>query len=194
MPVPRFFWVALFSAMVLVQTRGTNHLCGAEPLPPEAVKATYLIYFGLYVQWPQAAVPQAPDQFVIGILGEDPFGGHLKKYVGRDLNGRRIVVRHFATMEQYTPCHVLFISHAPAEGRKETAAERLEAAMEVVGKQPVLIVTETASFARRGSVINFEDDRQAKLIRMEINRTAERRAELQVSADLLNLSVVTVVQ
>ncbi len=194
MLVPRFCLVAVVSTALTVHIGISACLQGAESRPPEAVKATYLLYFGLFVKWPEDAVPKAAGQFVIGILGHDSFDGHLEKFEGRSLNGKRIVVRRFATMEQYTPCHILFISHAAAQGRDETAEERLRAALAEVGQQPVLIVTETSSFARKGSVINFSDDQQAKLIRMEINRAAERRAALQIAADLLDLSVVTVIQ
>jgi hypothetical protein len=194
MRIHPFLLIAVLGMGVLSPVRDEASLQGAEPLLREAVKARYLLYFGIYVRWPDDAVPQAKGQFVIGILGRDPFGDHLQVFAGRPLNGKRIVVRRFASMEQYSSCHILFISDEAAVGRKETAKDRLDAALARVGDQPVLIVSETSGFARQGAVINFVDDQQAQLIRMEVNRTAQRRAALEISSELLDLSVVTLIE
>ena len=156
-------------------------------------KAQYLIYFGMYVEWPAGAVPGADDRLIIGILGQDPFGAHLRAFDGRIFNERRIVVHRFASMDQYRPCHLLFVS-GRADPRRpwETPQHRLQAALERVGDDPVLIVSESPRFADRGAMINFVADVRSRLIRMEVNLAAARRVGLEISARLLNLTVVTV--
>ncbi len=50
-------------------------MCWPAAAPSEyQVKAVFLFNFGQFVEWPKDAfdTPQAP--FVIGILGDDPFG------------------------------------------------------------------------------------------------------------------------
>ena len=39
------------------------------------LKAVYLYSFGRYIEWPKNAFDSASAPFVIGILGEDSFGG-----------------------------------------------------------------------------------------------------------------------
>ena len=160
-------------------------------------KATYLIYFGIYVQWPEGGnFPHAEERFVIGILGQDPFGRHLRAFEGKPLGNKRIVIHRFASIDEYRPCHLLFISdRAEPQQAPESSQDRLRDALRRVGGDPVLIVTESAELARRGAMINFVADVEDRLIKMQINRDAARRAGLDISARLLNLrGIVAVVE
>ena len=47
---------------------------GAPPAGEYQVKAAYLFNFGQFVEWPAAAWDSLSAPFVIGIVGEDPFG------------------------------------------------------------------------------------------------------------------------
>jgi hypothetical protein len=192
------FCIAFIGLAVLGGAQGA----WAQQIPRDFInvehekKAKYLIYFGLYVDWPPDAVPHRGDRFVIGVLGPDPLGEHLRAFEGRSLGDKRIVVYRFASIDEYRPCHILFISRRAAPQRPaETPLNRLQDALERVGQSPVLVVTESSSFARRGSMINFVADMQAGLIKMEINLAAARRAGLEIRAPLLNLKpIVTVLQ
>ncbi len=159
-------------------------------------KATYLIYFGIYVQWPADAVPAAGDRFVIGILGGDPFGRHLRRFEGKPLGDKRIVIHRFNSIDDYRPCHLLFISGRPApQQRAETPRDRLRDALEHVGDDPVLIVGESEGLARQGAMIEFVADVRDRLIKMEIDLAAARKAGLEISSRLLNLKgIVTVLE
>ena len=39
-----------------------------------SVKAVFLYSFGRYIEWPENTFHNESDPFVIGIVGEDPFG------------------------------------------------------------------------------------------------------------------------
>ncbi|NND97567.1 MAG: YfiR family protein, partial [Pirellulaceae bacterium] len=41
------------------------------------LKAGYFAYFGGLISWPKTPFPGADREFVIGILGSNPFGQHL---------------------------------------------------------------------------------------------------------------------
>lgn len=196
MPVFRFLVVALIGLAAGGEVPAQSRPERAAPLPPEAIKARYLIYFGHYVIWPADALPNPKENFVIGILGRDPFGQHLQVFAGEKVDGRRILVHRFESIAEYRPCHLLFISGDATAGQRETARNRLQAALAQVADQPVLTVTESPGLARAGAVINFVDgldDGRTGVIRMEINRQAARRATLQIRAALLNLSVVDII-
>ncbi|MGA2032250.1 MAG: YfiR family protein [Thermoguttaceae bacterium] len=151
------------------------------PLPNEyTVKAVFLYNFGRYVEWPGAALGNPADPLVIGILGEDSFAGALDEIAAKKtIQGRRIVIRRFASLEEYRPpCQILFVSRS-LKGDLQAAAIKKTAGT------GVLLVGETPGFAELGGIANFFVD--GDRIRFEINASAARRAQLRMDAKLLSL-------
>jgi hypothetical protein len=160
----------------------------AATLPAQAVervageyeiKAAFLYNFAQYIEWPKDAVPGAEDSFIIGILGQDPFGSALDD-IARDktIQGKRIVLRRFATVEDYTPCHILFIA--------SSAVSEMPAVRRRVQDTHVLLAADTEGLAQRGVVINFFVE--SSKVRFEINTTAAERAGIKISSKLLRLA------
>jgi hypothetical protein len=150
-------------------------------LPNEyTVKAVFLYSFGRYVEWPQKAFADAAAPFVIGILGEDAFGGALDQIAAKKtIQERRIVIRRFASLEQYSaPCHILFVS-------RSLTAEQQVALMRKMEGKAVFLVGETPGFAEKGGVANFFID--GDRVRFEINPDYARQAQLRMDAKLLSL-------
>lgn len=145
-----------------------------------AVKAVFLYNFGKYTEWPATAFADASAPFVIGILGEDLFGGALDEVAAKGTIGeRRIVVRRFASPDQYRqPCHILFVSRSLTSGQESVLRKK-------IAGDAVLVVGESPGFAERGGSINYfiEGDN----IRFEINVDNARRAQLRMGAKLLRL-------
>jgi hypothetical protein len=145
-----------------------------------AIKAAYLYQFGRYVQWPADAYPSEITPLVIGVLGTDPFGGVLDEIARtKQIDRRPIVVRHFASMKEYTPCNILFVT--ASAGAEETAA-----AIKKTRHDPVLLVGEEPGFAEQGGMINFFLDENR--IRFEINAEIARQHQLKISSKLLHLA------
>ena len=148
------------------------------------IKAAFLYNFGhdAYVRWPAEALGSESDPFVIGILGNDPFGTALREIAQhKKVKGRKLVVRRFATMEDYDHCHILFIS------RSQSRQQRLRAIRGIAGHH-VLLVGESPGFAQDGGAINFYIE-QNKL-RFEINLESARNHELTISSRLLSVARV----
>ena len=85
----------------------------AEAPSEYQVKAIFLYNFSHFVDWPPAgfASPDAP--FVIGILGDDPFGARMDEAVrGEQINGHPLVVRRLHRAEEAGSCRILFIAHS----------------------------------------------------------------------------------
>ncbi len=155
----------------------------AATLPDEyTVKAVFLYSFGRYCQWPPGALPGASDSFVIGILGKDPFGETIDKIAAKKtVQNRRIVVRRFATPDDYGgPCQILFVSRSVPPDQQAAVIEKL-------GGEPVLVVGESPGCAEHGATANFVID--GDRIRFEINIENARRAQLQMDAKLLSLGI-----
>jgi hypothetical protein len=146
------------------------------------IKAAYLYNFGNYVQWPAAAFPAAETPFVIGVLGDDPFGGLLDEIARtKKLDGRQIAVKRFASMADYSPCHILFVPVS-------VAAEQRKAAVRTAHAASVLLVGETAGFAQEGGTVGFflEENK----VRFEVNLEVAKREQLKISSKLLSLAKI----
>jgi hypothetical protein len=153
------------------------------------VKAAYVFNFGKYIRWPKEAAGGENEKFLIGVLGKSPVEPVLDKAAQeKNIQGKSIVVLHFASLDKYRPCHVLFVAGVQ-EGEKDDAAEeRLSEVLKKTKGQPVLVVAETEGMAAKGAVINFfiDDNR----VKFEINPDAAKEAKLQISAKLLQVGKI----
>jgi hypothetical protein len=145
-----------------------------------AIKAAYLYNFGRYVEWPPESFGGNDSPFVIGVLGKDPFGAILDEIAAtKKVEGRRVIVRRFATMAEYKPCHILFVAASVAPDQKAAALKKAHGSV-------VLLVGEEAGFARQGGTVNFFIEQNK--VRFEINLDAAKREQLRISSKLLSLA------
>ena len=153
----------------------------AWPAPPAAaaeyqVKAAYLFNFGQFVEWPLRAYDSPGAPFVIGVVGDDPFGKILDEVIaGESLGGHPLVVRRFRNPEDISACNILFI------GRSEAA--RLDETLKVLQGRSVLTVTDIAGAEHRGAIIALVNENNR--IRMRINVAAAKASNLVISSKLL---------
>lgn len=144
------------------------------------LKAGSLVLFGYYFKWPADAVPG--DDFVIGLVGEAPFGSERVTARFKKVGNKNIRVLEFDSAKDYQPCHILFVADAAAPASAETAAlDRLVAALEKINDGPVLVVTETPGFAMRGAMVNFVVDEVANRLKTEVNLVTLKKAKLNVT-------------
>jgi YfiR/HmsC-like len=161
----------------------------AEENREALIKAAYLYNFAVHSQWPKNAVAGTKDKFCIGVLGGGALNPFLKKIAAtKTVQDKPIELHQFASVADYKPCHLLFIAREPAAGRKESAAERLEAALKKIKDAPVLVVTETEGLAQKGATINFYIEENN--VKFEVNLDAVKRADLQISSKVLRLAKV----
>jgi hypothetical protein len=151
----------------------------AWPAPPPTeyqVKAAYLFNFGRFVEWPAAAYGSPAAPFVIGIIGEDPFGALIDEVVrGESLNGHPLAVKRFGKLEEVTACNILFIARSEAP--------RLEQLLQSMRGRPVLTVTDFDGAEGRAAIIVLINENNR--IRMRINVPEARANDLVISSKLL---------
>lgn len=159
-------------------------LAAAAPLSTKReyqVKAGFLFNLAQFVDWPDAAFPRPDTPVIIGVLGDDPFGGALEEVVrGEEAHGRALRIRHYQRVEEVDECHVLFIS------RSEAA--RLEQVLAALRGRSVLTVGDFENFARRGGMIRFVTDKNK--IRMRISRDVALAAGLKISSKILRAAEI----
>jgi hypothetical protein len=145
------------------------------------IKAAFLFNFGQFVTWrPETfAAPGAP--FVIGVLGDDPFGNALDAIAeGGRVQGRPVRVARYRSIQDVTECQILFVSSSVLAG--------LDGVFAGLRGRNILTVGEVDGFADRSGMIRFfVVDRR---IRLEINRAAAEDAGLTISSRLLSLAAV----
>lgn len=148
----------------------------AAPVSEYQLKAVFLFNFAQFVEWPPSAFSQTNAPFIIGVLGQDPFGSTLDDVVrGEMVNGHPLAVQRYASVSDVRDCQILFIP-----------ATELAHVGEVLAKlkgRSVLTVTDADEAPQRGVIIGLiTQDRQ---IRLRIDVQAAKVASLIISSKLL---------
>jgi len=142
------------------------------------IKAAFLYNFTKFVEWPAVCFASDDAPIVIGVVGENPFGGELEKAIhDRKVNGRGLVVCAVRSAADLRRVHVVF---APQGEERQLEAWG-------GGKTPgVLTVGESARFAALSGMVTFT--MAGDKLRFELNTGAAERAGLKVSAQLQKLA------
>jgi hypothetical protein len=173
----------LLAASLLAGAPALSCNLGAQAAPSREyqIKAAFLFNFGQFVTWGPGAFADADAPFVIGVLGDDPFGPTLDALVaGETVQGRRAEIARYRGVEEVGACQILFIS--------SSEAARLDRVFAALAGRSILLVGEAEGFADRSGMIRFRvvDNR----LRLEINTTAAAGEGLTISSRLLSLADV----
>ena len=152
----------------------------AQEAPTEyQVKAAYLYNFLKFVEWPGDSLANTEGQWIIGIVGDNPFGDQLTQVVaGKTVQGHELQVRRFQSGEDIRGCHLLFIS--PSEKKN------LPSMLAGLRGSSILTVADMDHFIESGGMIQFV--MEEKRVRFVIDVGASSRARLKVSSKLLSLA------
>lgn len=165
--------LVLVAALVFCPA-GTAPRARAADFSEYEVKANFLAKFADFVDWPSGATT-----VVIGVLGDDPFGGSLDKAVqGQTVAGRPVMIKRSHRLEDLRTCQVLFVT----KSERGRAGEVLAA----VQGAPVLTVGDFEQFTKEGGVIAFVLT-EGK-VRFEVNAGAAKQTGLKISSRLLKYS------
>lgn len=143
------------------------------------VKAAFLYNFAKFVDWPAEAFAGSNGMLVIGVIGDDPFGGALDQAInGKTINGQPLVVRRLRWGQDLRSCHILFIS--------SSERKHLQQIIQSLRGASVLTVGDMGQFNQEGGIINFI--LEASKVRFEINSRGAGQAQLRISSKLLALA------
>jgi hypothetical protein len=148
------------------------------PRPGEyEVKAAFLYNFAKFVKWPDEAATGAT--FVIGVLGDDPFGPALEKTLhGKTVLDKTVEVRRFASPEAARDARIVFVA--------ASEKNRLKEILKTLAGSAVLTVGDMDGFADRGGMIAFQLRDEA--VRFDINLEVVEHANLKMSSQLIRLA------
>ena len=143
------------------------------------VKAIFLYNFTQFIEWPQAAFSSPNEPFVIGLIGEDPFGSYLDDAVaGERIGTHPIVVKRYKTIKEIGKCNMLYMNSDDQPW--------MERVLLAVSEKNTLTVSDAPNFNRWGGMVRFftEDGK----IRFQINVDQSRAAQLNISSKLLSVA------
>jgi hypothetical protein len=145
------------------------------------VKAAFLFNFTRFINWPPSAFKSSDAPFIIGITGIDPFGSYLDELVeGETVAGHPIVVQRYRAVKDVADCQILFIAVSDSE--------TIKGILSVASRRNILTVSDADNFTNLGGAIRFF--KEENKIKIEINKSAVKLSQLDVSAKLLRLARV----
>ena len=176
---PRF-WLVLAIAWTVLQFDSQDRTLDAQEAAQSEyqLKAVYLYNFAKFVEWPPESFQEPNAPFVIGVIGDDPFGPYLEDAVrNKTIGPHSFVVRHVRLIADARKCHILFISNSERR--------RLTDLLNGIRGIPVLTVSDLDRFLESGGMIRFY--MEGKKVRFQINNGAAKHADLKISSKLLQL-------
>jgi len=151
-------------------------LCWGAAPTEYRVKAVFLFNFAQFVEWPSSAYKSAATPFVIGILGEDPFGSDLDAIVrGEHVEQHPMVVERYHSIDEVRDCNILYIA------RSEIA--HLPAILTALKGRSVLTVSDADTADPGGIMIRLVN--RSSHIRLQIDVAAAKAGNLTISSKLL---------
>jgi hypothetical protein len=175
---PFRFWFALAACLVL---GGLSKASQAEIAKAYQIKAVFLFNFSQFINWPPASVSGTQAPFIIGVLGDNPFGDFLEETVhGEKVNGRDLVVQHYQRVEDVKNCEILFISQSESRHFKDDLA--------ALRGRNILTVGDADGFSKNGGIVRFVTEQNK--IHFRIDLEAAKSANLTISSQLLRLAEI----
>ncbi len=172
-------WLGIAGSLALVLAPST---AGADISQEAKIKAAIVYKVTKFIEWPQRAFTNGRSPVRICHLGRNHLSEALAEVSGRSAHGRALEFKKVASAtEVRQQCHLVFVGHG-------VAVEEMAHLLLVLSGRPVLTISDTADFTRRGGVLGLT--KQGKRIRFEVNLDAARSHGLVVSAPLLELADV----
>jgi len=144
-------------------------------------KAVFIYNFTKYINWP---ANYKTGNFVVGVLGGGQFLPVLNEMLGTKMVGsQKIEVKVFAAAKDVGRCHILIVSD---QKTNDQAIQLLRGAIEKIGTNSTLLITEDEGLIRSGAAISFL--KKGDKITFEMNKSAVVKNKLQLSVGLERLA------
>lgn len=140
-------------------------------------KAAFIERFTRFVEWPsEIENNNFNDTFKIAVLGKNPFNTSLNElFAELKIKGQSVEIIYTDKTNDVLDANLVFIS--------SSENKRIKESLEIISKEPILIVSDSKGFCERGTHINMFED--GNYIRYEINDSAIVNSGLRVSSLLL---------
>lgn len=168
MRAPLHFLMALLLTLCVLPGLAQNY----------KMHSVFVYSFTRYVIWPES---YNTGDFEILVLGDSPIIEELKTMAqAKKVGDRTIKVKKISSPSEIRKCQMLFVAASKSALIPEV--------MEKVNAQSILVISEEAGGAQKGSDINFiiKDGKLA----FELNQASVTRQGLKVSNELSRLAIL----
>lgn len=133
-------------------------------------KAAFIERFTRFVEWPNKIESKT---FKIAVLGENSFNNSLDElFKGTKIKNKKVALIYTNKIEDLTNVDLVFISNSEKR--------RLEEILLALSKKPILIISDSEGFCKKGVHINmYVHD---NYVRYEINQETIEKSGLKVSS------------
>ena len=154
-------------------------VCHAEDMAQEyQLKAAFLVNFAKFITWPEQAVPAGQQEFILCVVGDDPFGPALAGIEKKTVGGHPIRLVQASSLKTIPACQMLFVSHSQADDLHLLTA--------ALGHKAIVTISDLPGFIQAGGHIQLVT--AGNRLSFMINYTAMKGQGLQANASLLNLA------
>ena len=186
--VQKFRFVFVFLVLFCLAFLAAPRVCaGSENSKEYKIKAAFLYNFFKFIEWPKEKTTDS-DTITIIIIGKNPFGKAFEPLKDRQVNDKKVIIKHFKSIEESQPtsdqieairkCHVLFVCGSEKQQFRKIIS--------LVKEHNVLTVGDTNGFLESGGIINFVIEEQK--VYFEINNNAAKQEKLNIRSKLLRLA------
>lgn len=173
---------ALLCGLFVMGLLGSASVRAEDPADREyPLKAGFIYNFMQFIEWPEESFIESGGALVLGVYGDDPFGGYLDQLQNRDVQGHPVRVVHLRNLSELPGCHMLFVPEMEEGAMKEMFANLPSPAPVTVGEQ--------AGFAAMGGTINLFLA-EKKQLKFEVNMQSAHASGVKISSRLLRLAVL----
>lgn len=146
------------------------------------MKAVAFEKLSMFITWPEhSSENNAKQEFVITVLGQNPFGNILEEvYKNEKIKDKKVKINYISSIQKLTDCNILFIP--------KIKISELQKVLDYLKGRPILTVTDTEGFAEAGCFINYY--KYENKLRFEINQKGLQDAGFTVDYRLLRVSKV----
>ncbi len=166
-------WVAaIFAGAMLVCFVGVQ----GETVTESTAKIQFMHYVAQYAVWPKEAQSAQDRHFVLGVLGENPFGSELENYFkGKLVKGRGFAIKFFKNAEEAKECQMLFISSSEKSNFAQILNELEDTS--------ILTISDADGFIQKNGMVFMFITEKSEItggLGWDINAPAMKRAKLQI--------------
>jgi len=149
---------------------------GEQPLTKMAAEIQFMHYVAQYAVWPTEALKPGDRQFVLGILGENPFGNELEKYFnGKSVKSRPFAIKVCKSIKEAEGCHMLFIGSSERNNFARITKQ--------LDDKSILTISDTDGFIQKDGMIFIFIIEKSEITGVpgwDINAQAMKKAGLQI--------------
>ena len=177
--MPTFFCIVL-SLLIICLSGRTVVVRAADEDLEQKVKVAFLLNFAKFTTWPEVFWPADKRDFLLVIVGDDPFGLALNGVEQKQIGGKTIRLQFAGTLAaDLENCQLLFVS--------KSEAENLRGILSFTESKPIVTASDIEGFAAAGGIFEFK--RKNDRLSFIINNSKARQNGIHINSSLLNLAV-----